>query len=226
MGLLYKSASDVLDVSTESRMVKAVWGTFDNADSVGDVILSGAFNKSITERGVNGKNTIFSLVEHQYSIEKSLGKPIELYQEGNQLIAVTKLVDTTYANDILTLYQEGIINQHSVGMLLPKDKSETKNGFRYIKEAILLEGSATLWGVNTNTPTLSVNKSLFEPTKADHQERFERICKMLRNGNISDDMAILLELEIKSILSTQAEQKPLEPQLSEYGNIIKSFVNQ
>lgn len=219
--MIYKAASEILDIDMGNRVVKAVWANLDSIDSTGDVLVSGAFDKTIAENGPKGKNRVWSLVEHDWKLEKALGKPHELYIEGNNLIAVTKLVDTKFASDILALYDNKAITEHSAGMLIPKDKMKREGNVRYIKEVILKEGSATLWGANSNTPTLEVRKS--ELTLAN---RIDALCKVLRHGNISDEMAELIEIELKSINSTLPDieaTKPQTPDLSQFGNILKTF---
>lgn len=223
--MIYKLASEVLDVEPSSRTVKAVWAVTDMVDSSGDIIISGAFDKTIRESGPQGKNRIWSLVEHNWQLDKALGKPNQLYMEGNRLIAVTVLADTKFASDILALYDNGAITEHSAGMLVPKDKIEQKGQQRLIKEVILKEGSAALWGVNDNTPTLSVSKSEIEVIQKATKDRIEALCKVLRHGNISDEMAQLIEIELKSIYSTLPEitTEPQKTDLSQFGQILKTF---
>lgn len=194
-------ADEVLDVDTEKKTVKAVWANIGNLDLDNDIINMGAFTKTINERGPNGKNLIWSLIDHDASLKSAIGKPSELYIEGTKLIAITKLVDNEVGEDVLALYNEGLINQHSIGFSIPKGRSEIKDNARYINEVMLYEGSAVLWGANPETPTLGMFKNFAKPTPENASERLEKLCKLLKHGKLTDETFSLIEIEIKQIQS-------------------------
>jgi HK97 family phage prohead protease len=194
-------ADNILDVDTEKKTVKAVWANIGNVDLDNDVINLGAFTKTINERGPKGKNLIWSLIDHDASLKSAIGKPSELYVDGTQLIAITKLVDNEVGEDVLALYNEGLINQHSIGFSIPKGRSEIKENVRYINEVMLYEGSAVLWGANPETPTLGMFKNIAKPTPENANERLEKLCKLLKHGKLTDETFSLIEIEIKQIQS-------------------------
>jgi hypothetical protein len=209
----------VLDIDTEKRTVKAVWANIGNVDLDNDVIEFGAFTKTIAERGPSGKNMIWSLIDHKTSIMATIGKPQELYVQGTQLIAITKIVDTEAGEAAICLYNEGLINQHSIGYGVPKGKSEIKNGVRYIKEIMLYEGSAVLWGVNPETPTLGLFKGFNMDNENDPIKRLDMLNVLLKKGKLTDDTLSLIEIEIKAIqtqiISTIAVVDTPLPQVKE-----------
>ncbi len=223
---LHKSET-ILDIDTEKRTVKAVWASMGDIDLDNDVIMSGAFTKTINERGPNAKNLIWSLIDHDASLKSAFGKPTELYEENNKLIAITKIIDNEVGEDIICLYNEGLINQHSIGFSIPKDKSKVKDGVRYISECILYEGSAVLWGANPNTPTLGMFKSLLKPDDVDIKNRIDKMCNLLRKGNLTDETASLLEIQLKQIqneIKNTQPSKNIEPiNVDEVVNTIKLF---
>ena len=59
----------------------------------------------------------------------------------------------------------GCINQHSIGFSTVVDEYDKANNVRTIKEVILYEGSAVLWGANDLTPTLDVKVDKAATTK-------------------------------------------------------------
>jgi len=215
----YKSIDmmdSVMDVDTEKRTVKAVWSRLGNVDLDNDIMAAGCFNKTIAERGPKGKNQIWSLIDHKASLKNALGKPMELYVEGDMLIAVTKIVDTEIGEDIIKLYNEGVINEHSVGFRTIKSTVDDNTGIRTISEVMLYEGSAVLWGANPETPTLGM--------KAEHKNDPETLVKRLdklqaafKNGLFTDETFSLMEIEIKQIqaqilaLSTPPAPVAVEP---------------
>jgi hypothetical protein len=202
-----KSYNDmILDIEPESRTVKACWSRIGNVDLDNDIIVAEAFTKTIKERGPKGKNMIWSLVDHKADMAHTLGKPKELYIEGDMLVAVTDLIETECGEDAIKLYEAGLINQHSIGFSTLKSDVNQKTGVRTITELKLYEGSAVLWGANPETPTLGF-KGEFKETKENLSIRLENLIKAFRGGSFTDDTFALMEIQIKQI---QAELLSLE----------------
>lgn len=206
---------DVMDVDTEKKTVKAVWARFGNVDLDGDIIIPGAVTKTIKERGPAGKKMIWSLIDHKASLKTAIGKPSELYVEGDMLIAVTKIVDTELGEDIIKLYNEGLINQHSIGFSTTKSDIQGEN--RVISELMLYEGSAVLWGANPETPTLGMKSIDGINEHLTATQRLEKLSKAMKHSNFTDETFSLMEIEIKQIQSmlekqtTQPASKAVEP---------------
>jgi HK97 family phage prohead protease len=202
-----KSYNDmILDIEPESRTVKACWSRIGNVDLDNDIIVAEAFTKTIKERGPKGKNMIWSLVDHKADMAHTLGKPKELYIEGDMLVAVTDLIETECGEDAIKLYEAGLINQHSIGFSTLKSDVNQKTGVRTITELKLYEGSAVLWGANPETPTLGF-KGEFKETKENLSIRLENLIKAFRGGTFTDDTFALMEIQIKQI---QAELLTLD----------------
>jgi HK97 family phage prohead protease len=209
----------VEDVDKESRKVKAVWARMSNVDLDNDIISPAAFTKTINERGPQGKNLIWSLVDHKTSMKYALGKPKELYVEGDALIAVTEVIETEMGEDMLKLYEAGLINQHSIGFSTIKSEMDNSTGIRTITELMLYEGSAVLWAANPETPTISIYKGM-EPeiVKETLNGRLEKLIKAFKHGTFTDETFSLLEIEIKQIqtaineITTQPAAKAVEPE--------------
>ena len=68
-----------LDVDTSKRRVKVAIAEMESIDRDGDVFDKSAFNKTIAERGPNGTNEIWHLVNHERKLESSVGKFDKLY---------------------------------------------------------------------------------------------------------------------------------------------------
>lgn len=190
-----------LDVSSNDRKVKVAISHMGSKDFDGDVIDHAAYTKTISERGPQAKNQIWHLTDHNFSLKSAIGKFSELYVDGDYLVGVTNFPNTTWANDVLELYKDGHITEHSIGFKTIKE--EQKSDFNLIKEIMLYEGSAVLVGANQNTPTLSVGKS-FTKEEADAEitklnSDLEIVTKTLRNGNLSDEGFELLEMRLQYI---------------------------
>lgn len=206
-------ADSVKDVDSASRRVKVVISRMGNLDHDNDIIELGAFDKTIKERGPKGSNMIWHLTDHYASLKNAVGKFSELYTEGNDLIGVTYIPSTTWGNDVLELYKSGTINQHSIGFRTikrePVNAGEV-NEYNSIKEILLYEGSAVLWGANPMTPTLSVGKSLDKKEAKDEftklTDEWGSMMKLLRDGKFTDETFELIELRINQ---NQERQKQL-----------------
>jgi HK97 family phage prohead protease len=199
--------------------VKAVWARMSNVDLDNDIISPAAFTKTINERGPQGKNLIWSLVDHKTSMKYALGKPKELYVEGDALIAVTEVIETEMGEDMLKLYEAGLINQHSIGFSTIKSEMDNSTGIRTITELMLYEGSAVLWAANPETPTISIYKGMdAEVVKETLNGRLEKLIKAFKHGTFTDETFSLLEIEIKQIqtaineITTQPAAKAVEPE--------------
>lgn len=202
-----KSADgSIIDIAPETRTVKACWSRIGNLDLDNDIIIASAFTKTIAERGPLGKNMVWSLVDHRADMAHTLGKPKELYIEGDMLVAVTDLVETECGEDAIKLYEAGLINQHSIGFSTIKSEYDSQSGVRTITELKLYEGSAVLWGANPETPTLGF-KGEYKNTKETLSLRLENLIKAFRGGTFTDDTFALMEIQIKQI---QAELVALE----------------
>lgn len=220
----------IVDVDTSTRRVKAVWSRMNNIDLDSDIIVPEAFTKTLTERGPMGKNLVWSLVDHQADMNNVIGKPEQLYIEGDMLIAITPIVGTEKGTDMLKMYEAGLINQHSIGFsTIKQDWQNDKKEVRIIKELKLYEGSAVLWGANPETPTLSVKSQ----SKEDLNNRLEKLLKAFRNGNFTNDTFALMEIQIKKIQADlleleiiQSAPSAIEPKQQEKNNeaeIIKAI---
>jgi uncharacterized protein len=205
-----KTVSDsVLDVDDSSRRVKTVLNRVNYKDFDEDVISKNAFDKTIRERGPQGKNLIWHLTDHNPSLKTAIGKFSEVFMEGENLIGVTNVPNTSWGNDVLEFYKTGHINQHSIGfksIQSEKQKDAAYGDYNLIKEVMLFEGSAVLWGANDATPTVSVGKSL---TKEERETEYAKclqtigkLAKTLRNGTLTDDSFELVEIQL-----TQLQEK-------------------
>lgn len=146
----------VIDFDNKSRKVVACFSAFNNKDYDGDVILKGAYAKTLKERFATSQ--VWILKNHNEA--DNLTKPFEAYETEQGLIMGFECPNTQLGNDTFELYKAGIYDQHSVKIATIKSNEE--NETNYITEAFLFEGSFVLWGANPLTPTLTVGKSANE----------------------------------------------------------------
>ena len=204
--MIYKNISQgiIEDVDDVKGVVTGYFSAFNNIDSDGDVIVSGAYKKTVAENGPNGKNRIMHLLQHNPLMP--LAKPMELIEDGKGLRFVSKITETSYGKDVIKLYAEGVFNEHSVGFEIIK--SDNKAGYREIREIKLWEGSTVTWGANPNTPIESM-KSWDKPKS---EEMLSKFCNILRNGVLTDESMIQLEIGLKQLQNhlVELESKSVE----------------
>jgi HK97 family phage prohead protease len=191
--MIYKNISQgiIEDIDEVKGLVTGYFSAFNNIDSDGDVIVSGAYKKTVAENGPMGKNRIMHLLQHNPLMP--LAKPMELMEDGKGLRFTSKITETSYGKDVIKLYAEGVFNEHSVGFEIIK--SDNKAGYREIREIKLWEGSTVTWGANPNTPIESM-KSWDKPKS---EEMIAKFCNILRNGDLTDESMIQLEIGLKQI---------------------------
>lgn len=236
------SKSEILDVDDASRRVKVAINKVGVKDLDNDVIEAKAFDKTIKERGPQGSNLVWHLVDHEASLKSAIAKPTEIGVENGYLYFVSNILKTGLGNDVLEHYAAGTINQHSIGFRTMKSNEEKDSDGTYtlIKEVKLFEGSAVLWGANPFTPTFSVGKSLTKEEAANELDtlfkEYEKFATLLRKGNLTDEGAELLEIRVaqmnekmKSLfnLATQPVVETVEPEVKKDESLIglTNFIN-
>jgi uncharacterized protein len=198
--------NSVKDVDEKTRRVVNVLSEMGSKDLDNEVMDNGAYNKTIRERGPKAKNLVWHLTDHYPTMKNAVAKFSDLYVEGNKLIGVTDIPNTSWGNDVLEFYVKGHINQHSVGFRTIKAEpvdAGNPGEYRLIKEVLLYEASSVLWAAHPSTPNLTVGKSLTKEEAADEYgklfDRQNMLLKSLRDGRFTDDTFELIEMESAQI---------------------------
>jgi HK97 family phage prohead protease len=195
---------------SESGIVEGYFSGFGNIDSDQDRILSGAFSKSIKEHGPDSSSNrkIAHLAYHDTT--RPLGVIQELKEDETGLYFRSKMGGHTEGQDFLKMYQEGIIREHSIGFNYIGDKikqttERDEEGREYsvwdISEVKLWEGSAVVFGANSETPNLSIVKSQEDINKhlEEINERMEVFIKALTDDKLSQKYNNLFTLELMQL---------------------------
>ena len=207
MNFLYKAAplGELTDYDEKNSIVKGYGSYFDNKDSDQDIIRKGAYKKTIEENGERVKYL------YQHNMMQPIGKMEELYEDEKGLVFVASIPKTTLGSDVIELMKAGVITENSVG-IMPIVK-ENKENYREIREVKLYEISAVTLAANDQAKIIDVKgeKNLDEVYK-----RYDNLCKLLRKGDISDDMGYAIEselLKLKTLFvsATQPIEEITEP---------------
>lgn len=222
MDFIYKAAplGELSDYDEKNSIVKGYGSYFGNKDSDNDVISKGAYQKTIKENG----NRVKYLYQH--NMMQPIGKMNELYEDDKGLVFVAEIPKTQLGKDVIELMKSGVITENSVG-ILPIQK-EDKGDYRELKEVKLFEVSAVTLAANDQAKIMDVKGSKMID---DIYKRYDNLCKLIRKGNISDEMGYAIEGEIYKLKSlfidaTQPVQETTEPveQKSEF-DVYKYLLN-
>lgn len=222
----YKNISlQVKDMDMSKGQVQMYVSAFGNVDAHGDVMMKGAYKKTIAE---NIKRIVHL---YQHRTDKLIGRP-ELMVEDNTGLLVTGFVSDISNGDYRKMYEQELIQEHSVGFIPIIEEYNSEEEINYIKEVKLFEYSSVTWGANPNTPVV---KSMDKQTKTNYLfDNLTRLEKAFRNGSYTDETFKLLEIDminiksqIKALISnepqtsTQKTNEPL-PELVDIYNKLKS----
>lgn len=189
--VIYKQG-EISDIDENLGIVKGYGSIFGNVDSDNDIIDKGAYRRTIKN---NGKRVKYI---YQHDITKPIGKMRELYEDDKGLGFVAEVPKTTFGNEVLELMKYGVIDENSVG-IMPVKKDFNDDGVRVIKEVKLFEISAVTLASNEEAKILEVKG---ESQKIDYYtKRFDNLIKLIRKGNITDDLGYLIEYELEVLKS-------------------------
>tara|TARA_R110002073_G_scaffold93778_5_gene218707 strand:- start:12380 stop:13069 length:690 start_codon:yes stop_codon:yes gene_type:complete len=194
--ILYKAApvGELIDADEKAGIIKGYGSYFGNKDSDNDVIAKGAYKKTIAENGDRVKYL------YQHDMNQPIGKMTELYEDDKGLVFVAEIAKTQLGNDVVELMKSGVITENSVG-IMPIQKNN-KGDYREITEVKLYEISAVTLAANDQAKILDV-KGNIDVDKLS--KRYDNLSKLIRKGNISDEMGFAIEAEILKLKSLFVE---------------------
>ncbi len=132
--------------------IKGFASIFGNVDLEGDVIVRGAFARSLERIGTNMKVPLFW--EHDHSNPFADGIPIghttHLEETEKGLFFRAAVIPTVKGKDISLLVDAGSLTEASFGFNII-DKEFMDDGTRTLKVLDLVEVTVAMWGVNPGT---------------------------------------------------------------------------
>ena len=190
--MIFKQTSIGLeDIDESNGIVKGYGSVFNNIDSDNDIILAGAYTKTLNE---NGSRVRYC---NQHRIDQPLGKFTELREDGNGLYFCAEIPMTRMGQDILLLMKNGVINENSVG-IMPIVKSFRQDGVRELKEVKLYEISCVTLAANPLAMITDAKGMIDQDLLA---KRFDILAKMIKKENVSDELGYAIEGELMKLKS-------------------------
>jgi HK97 family phage prohead protease len=206
----------VKDIDTTGRILSVYWSAFDNKDRDSDVILKGAFSKTIKEQGPQGLGEQWFIKFH--NPDMPIATPFELAEDNYGLLARIKMPNVPAANDVLEMYKDGHYKHQSIGF--QTIRQQKKADYNEISEIKLYEGSVVLWAANPSAKFVDVKGFM---TPKEIADELALTIKGLRDGKYTDETFALLEIKMRQLIqasadiasSTPAAENAPEPQKDE-----------
>lgn len=131
--------------------IEAYAAVFGNVDSYNDVIMKGAFQKTIS-----GNNASRIRLCYQHNLSDVRGKIVDIYEDDYGLRIKAVLSRTTAGKDLAIQLLDGELNELSIGYCVKDIRME--NDIRYLTEIELLECSIVSRAANERATVISVEK--------------------------------------------------------------------
>ena len=175
--IVYKSFGG--ETTVTGRTVCGYLASFGNKDSDKDIILKGAFAKSLNERGVQSNTARKVAFLYQHDMSRPIGRFTTLTEDEKGLYFEAEIDNIPLGNDVLEQYKSGTLNQHSIGFryIMDKTQYDEKSEAFLIKEVDLFEGSVVTMGSNENTPFLGIKSEQLESYEEELRRETEAILK-------------------------------------------------
>ena len=157
---------ELKQLDAEEGIFEGYAAVFGNVDEGGDVIMPGAFSKTLQERGGRVKIT------WQHDWREPIGKPLELKEDEHGLLIRGKLtLDTQRGREALALMRDGVIDELSIGYDTIKSEWVKRDGqtVRELREVRLYEISPVTVAMNPEARIMSVKAAIppHDTPKAD-----------------------------------------------------------
>lgn len=231
--MIYKykeQALEIKDIDAKQGVITGYFSAFGNVDSDGDIMMPGAFKRSIQDWGPEAKGRIKHLMNHDPS--QPLGKILELKEDGYGLYYRSQIGKHRLGQDFIKMVESDLIKEHSIGFrTLREQKSDLANE---IYEVMLFEGSSlTAWGANEATPVINM-KSI--TSVEELKETIRNFEKFIRYSDVTDETIDLCLIKVRQLAqavevmsSTQVtkaepeQPKAIQVPVDSFINIIKNI---
>lgn len=224
-----KASASIKDVDDRKRIVAGYFSSFDIVDSDGDMIVRGAFAKTIAENGpASEKPRIKHLLNHDTF--KPVGVIIKLVEDNKGLYYESKIGSHNVGNDFIKMAEDGLITEHSIGYKAiiaenVRSMSDWKEGElrRVIKEIRLYEGSSlTAWGANPDTPLVEIKSEIDLKKLIEKSEAIDKFC---RNSTATDETIDSLLLYNKQLIQMIITKSASTSPVRDWSRLKKLLLN-
>ena len=172
----------VKEADGEAGVFTGYASVFNNLDDGGDIVMPGAFKKTIAERFERIK------VVWQHDWHNPIGRPLEMLEDAHGLNVKAFISDTALGRDVRTLMRDGVINELSIGYDIVKDSwSAPESGVKahLLHELRLYEFSPVTLAMNdqaiiTGVKGFQIDDPIEKLAEYDALDRIEIIQALLK----------------------------------------------
>lgn len=202
-GFKVKSNFELKDADEKTGIVTGYASIFGNEDSDKDIVMPGAFSKTLSERGPEStKPRIKHLWQHDSW--QPIAIPKVLKEDERGLYFESQFGKDQFSQDKLQQHIDGIITEMSIGYNIIKAEENFDPDGKYLNQRLielkLWEYSSVTWGANSLTEIISA-KGEKSDILLNLTRRLEALNKGLKNGKYTDESCELFEAEICKIAS-------------------------
>lgn len=225
--MIYKykqNGLEVKDIDSKQGIITGYFSAFGNIDSDGDIMMPGAFQRSIQDWGPEAKGRIKHLMNHDPS--QPLGKILELKEDGYGLYYRSQIGKHRLGQDFIKMVESDLIKEHSIGFrTLREQKSDSANE---IHEVMLFEGSSlTAWGANEATPVINMKSITSVEQLKETIRNFE---KFIRHSDATDETIDLCLIKVRQLaqmveMMNSTKVTTQEPAQQKESVPVESFIN-
>lgn len=168
---------------------------FGNEDQGADIVVKGAFARSLKERGIRGIKML-----HEHDCAAPVGRWLDLTEDDYGLYAKGKLLlELSKAKEVYTLLKEQVLDGLSIGFRVVKaSTARGADAVRMLEEVDLREISTVMFPMNELSVISSVKHDL--PTEREFQ------CWLQRDAQFSRSEAEhIIAHGLKSLLKAQRD---------------------
>ncbi len=140
---------EIKRLDDEKGIVEAYVSIFDNVDNAGDVIVKGAFEKTLQEK--------LPKVVWAHRWHEIIGKVTDAVEDKKGLLVTMKFtLDVQRAREAYALIKDGSVDEFSIGYYVIEKEVRDEDGANILKELKLFEVSLVLAGCNEQTEIVNV----------------------------------------------------------------------
>ena len=129
-----------MKADADARTIEGLGSVFHNVDQGGDIVLPGAFSKTLKAR------TPAMLWQHKS--DHVIGVWDEMRETPEGLRVKGRILETTLGNDVYTLAKAGALTGLSIGYGVKDSSIDKKTGIRQLKDLDLYEVSLVTFAMN------------------------------------------------------------------------------
>lgn len=198
--MLKKNSSPILDIKaiSDDGVFSGYGSIFGNKDHGGDIVVAGAFAKSLAEHRQKGTSV---KMFWQHDSHQPIGKWTDISEDGKGLYVEGRLnMGVQKAREAHALLKEGDIDGLSIGYGVIESEPDEKRGALLLKQVKLYEVSVVSMAMNERARVESVKS-----------ERMKEFARKLRDG---DPMPIK---EFEDILREAGVPKSMAVAIASHG---------